>query len=214
MARDIPYSAQIAGIARIMCRERFLCFVNHPRKTHRCSKVLVSGLRPIPPKGGRPRRASRFAFAPSRVRRKASHQEASCLACAHFPKTQVLMLAPKVFRARVLGGYAPPECRLVPWRGFSAKSTVCGLNGFLPSGEPDGTLHLNPRPSGFPRLLRFRLFAPCPNGNSRLRFGKKNCALGVLSFSLQNGIEKDSSGEKGENKGRWSNRGRWVTAIT
>ena len=33
MASEIPYSAQIAGIARIMCRERFLCFLYHLRKT-------------------------------------------------------------------------------------------------------------------------------------------------------------------------------------
>src|SRR5271165_1383429 len=200
VARETPFNAQIPGIVQINCCERVLSLFNHLRKTDRSCNGLVSGLRPIPPEGGRPRQARCFAFALSSFRRAAAQEHASCLACAHFSETQALMLAPK---ARALG-LRLPECRLVPRRGFSAKSTVCGLNGFLPSGEPDGTLHLNPRPSGFPRLLRFRLFAPCPNGNSRFRFGKKNCALGAHFFSPKRN-PKDSSGEKGENKGQWPN---------
>ena len=98
MASEIPYSAQIAGIARIMCRERFLCFLNHLRKTDRCSKVLVSKLRPIPRKAGGSRQARRFAFAPCRVRREAAQQQPSRPARAHFSKTHVLMLPPKALK--------------------------------------------------------------------------------------------------------------------
>jgi hypothetical protein len=45
MARRTRYSAQIPGIARIMCRERVLCFLNHLRETDRRSRGLVWGLR-------------------------------------------------------------------------------------------------------------------------------------------------------------------------
>jgi hypothetical protein len=40
MARRTRYSAQIPGIARIMCRERVLCFLNHLRETDRRSRGL------------------------------------------------------------------------------------------------------------------------------------------------------------------------------
>ena len=45
MARRTRYSAQIPGVARIMCRERVLCFLNHLRETDRRSRGLVWGLR-------------------------------------------------------------------------------------------------------------------------------------------------------------------------
>jgi hypothetical protein len=107
------------------------------------------------------------------------------------------------FDARPPSGLVPPaaDLVLVPRRGLERKSTVCGLNGFLPSARADGSLHLNPQPRS--ALLLLRLFAPCSNVNSRFRFGKKNCALAHLS--LQNGIQK-IPGEKGKNKGKRPNR--------
>ena len=45
MARRTRYSAQIPLIARIKCRERVLCFLNHLRETDRRSRGLVWGLR-------------------------------------------------------------------------------------------------------------------------------------------------------------------------
>jgi hypothetical protein len=97
VARETPFTAQIPGIGQIMCSERVLCFLNYLRKSDRSSTGLVSGLQAIPPEGGRPRQARCFAFALSSFRREAAHDHASCLACAHFPKTQVLMLARKAF---------------------------------------------------------------------------------------------------------------------
>src|SRR5690348_10876184 len=61
----------------------------------------------------------------------------------------------------------------IPTARLTLKSTVCGLNGLLPSAKADGALHLNPRPPGQGRtLLRLRLYAPCSNENSRFRFWK------------------------------------------
>jgi hypothetical protein len=50
-----------------------------------------------------------------------------------------------------------------PTARLQRKSTVCGLNGFLPSAKADGSLHLNPQPRS--ALLLLRLFAPCSNIN-------------------------------------------------
>jgi hypothetical protein len=87
------------------------------------------------------------------------------------------------------------------------KSTVCGLNGFLPSAKADGSLHLNPQP--------LRALAPPPlctvlKRQLRFRFGNKNCASAHLS--LQNGIQKIP----GENRRRKANgpiRLKRMTAI-
>src|ERR1700737_2554366 len=66
------------------------------------------------------------------------------------------------------------------------KSTVCGLNGYLPALRV-GSLHLNPRPSVQGRtLLLLRLFAPSQTA-TRVSVLERKIALG-LTFSLLNGI--------------------------
>src|SRR5215469_5611226 len=74
--------------------------------------------------------------------------------CVHSGKSKTLLKT----------GHAPGfllTLRTIRKASFSArsalwrKSTVCGLNGFLPSAEADGALHLNPQPvSTSSRLLR------------------------------------------------------------
>jgi len=142
-----------------------------------------------------PRANSRLRLKPLLFRSKGgTPRERDSLASAPITNTHSLMLAPKAFGARSAYG----RCRLGPSARPASKSTVCGLNGLRPSAEADGSLHLSPRPvSASSRLLLARLFAPCSNGNSRSRFGKKNCAS--LTFSLQNGIQK-IPGEKGRTK--------------
>jgi hypothetical protein len=81
-----------------------------------------------------------------------------------------------------------------PTARLRRKSTVCGLNGFLPSAKADGSLHLNPQP--------LRALAPPPlcavlKRQLRFRFGNKNCAS--AHFSLQHGIQK-IPGEIGEQR--------------
>ena len=85
-------------------------------------------------------------------------------------------------------------CRPSPTARLQPKSPVCGLNGFLPSAEADGSLHLNPRPL---RALAPPPLCAVPKRQLRFRFGKKNCASAHLS--LQNGIQK-IPGEKGRTK--------------
>jgi hypothetical protein len=118
-------------------------------------------------------------------RREAAINQRSArrLALAPFLDRPFLMLAREPCSARLRRVSSIPTARL------TLKSTVCGLNGLLPSAKADSALHLNPRPSSQGRtLLRLRLFAPCSNENSRFRFGKKNCAS--LTFSLLNGIQR------------------------
>jgi hypothetical protein len=71
---------------------------------------------------------------------------------------------------------SPPaaEFRLVPRRGSSAKSTVCGLNRLLPMLRI-GTLYLNPRPRS--ALLHLRLFAPCWKRKLTVPFRKEKLRL-------------------------------------
>ena len=84
-------------------------------------------LRPHPPKGGTPSRETP-RFGPF---------QSTLFGCS-------LTLEPGL----------QPGFVLVPRRGPERKSTVCGLNRFLPSAEPDGSLYLNPRPvSQSSRLL-------------------------------------------------------------
>ena len=141
-----------------------------PRQTQVRLKPLLF-LRPRPPKGGTPiRETPRF--------------------CTHYEYP--------FFDARPEGLRSSVRLRRMssrPTARLSRKSTVCGLNRFLPTLRV-GALHLNPRP---PVLgsCSYASLRRAGNGNSRFRFGKKNCAS--LTFSLQNGIEK-IPGEKGRTK--------------
>jgi hypothetical protein len=54
------------------------------------------------------------------------------------------MLARERARSACGGSRPSPTARL------QCKSTVCGLNGFLPSAKADGSLHLNPQPRSAP----------------------------------------------------------------
>jgi hypothetical protein len=89
-----------------------------------------------------------------------------------------------------------PACggfRLVPRRGSSTKSTVCGLNRLLPMLRI-GTLYLNPRPRS--ALLRLRLFAPCWKRKLTFPFWKEK--LRLAHFSLLNGIQRFRERREGE----------------
>jgi hypothetical protein len=159
-----------------------------PRQTRVRLKPLLF-LRPLPPKVGTPR-------------------ERDSLASAPFRSTPPFMLARARARSRLAG------CRLCPTARLRRKSTVCGLNRFLPTLRV-GALHLNPRPL-------FGALAPTPlcavlKRQLRFRFGNKNCAS--AHFSLQNGIQKILRRE-GENEGQWPNRNgdghstKQITLIT
>jgi hypothetical protein len=133
-----------------------------PRANSRLRLKPLLFLRPLPPIGGTPiRETPRFC-----TRHEYPFFDAR----------------PEGFRSsvRLRRMSSHPTARL--WR----KSTVCGLNRFLPSAEADGALHLNPRPpvrgscsSASLRRAKRQL---------RFRFGNKNCAS--AHFSLQNGIQR------------------------
>src|SRR5271166_808397 len=126
---------------------------------------------------------------------------------------RLFRVSPKNIQSLMLAGSG---CRLVPRRVSSVKSTVCGLNGFLPSARADGSLHLK---SSTPECLRgscaYAFLSPWSNGNSRFRFGNKNCALLIfLSKTESTGFR----GEKGRTQDEWPNpagrvAGRGMTAI-
>ena len=158
MARRTRYSAQIPGIARIMCRERVLCFLNHLRETDRRSRGLVWGLR-----------------------------------CAHFSETHVLMLASKAFELE----HRPHRVSSCTTARLRLKSTVCGLNGLLPTLRV-GALHLNPRPRS--ALLRLRLFAPCWKRKLTFPFWKEKLRLAHFFSPKRN---PKIPGEKGRRKATW-----------
>jgi hypothetical protein len=66
--------------------------------------------------------------------------------------------------------------RLSPTARLQRKSTVCGLNGFLPSAKADGPLHLNPRP--------LRALAPpplCAVLKRQLRFRERREEQGQMA---------------------------------
>jgi hypothetical protein len=91
--------------------------------------------------------------------------------------------------------------RLSSTARLQRKSTVCGLNGFLPSAKADGPLHLNPQP--------LRALAPPPllrraQRQLRFRFGNKNCA----SLIFLSKTESKRFRERLEKKGKWPNRKR------
>jgi hypothetical protein len=187
-----------------MCSERVLCFLNYLRKSDRSNTGLVSGLRAIPPEGGRPRQARCFAFALCSFLREAAHGQASCLACAHFPSPQVLMLGPKVFgldlwgatpprvssstRARLqrqeyrLRRKRPPPIRRAG-RCSPFKSSTLGLAG-APAFSPFCAV--------FERQCTFSVL-------------ERKIAPWAAHFSLQNGIQKISPERRGENEARWPN---------
>jgi hypothetical protein len=93
-----------------------------PRANSRLRLKPLLFLRPLPPKVGTPRKRDSLASAP-------------------ITSTHSLMLAPEGFRSsvRLRRMSSPPTARL------RRKSTVCGLNRFLPTLRV-GALHLNPRP--------------------------------------------------------------------
>ena len=93
-----------------------------------------------------------------------------------------------------------------PTARLSRKSTVCGLSSLRPSfaGSPPFKSSTPDKRGSCARASLRR----AGNGNSRFRFGKKNCAS--LTFSLQNGIEKILRRE-GENKANGPTE--MVTAI-
>jgi hypothetical protein len=154
-----------------------------PRQTRVRLKPLLF-LRPLPLIGGTPR-------------------ERDSLASAPITNTPFFDARPEVFRSsvRLRRMSSRPTARL--WR----KSTVCGLNRFLPTLRV-GALHLNPRPL-------FGALAPTPlcavlKRQLRFRFGNKNCAS--LTFSLQNGIQK-IPGEKGKQRPMAQSGSCRMTAI-
>jgi hypothetical protein len=183
MARETPHSAQIPGIARIMCRERVPCFLNHLRKTDRC-RGLVSGFRPIPLTAGGPGQARRFALCNSQ--------------------------SPP--RGGTPTGESPRFCPLFREPCFDARSKAFGARARLRRVSPCPTARLQReeyrlRLKRLPPIRRGERFpsfksstaetfgalpltplARWSNGNSRFRFGEKNCAS--LTFSLRNGIQR------------------------
>jgi hypothetical protein len=156
-------------------------------------RELTLELRPIPPKGGWPRQARGLACAPARVRRDAAHQNARRLPSARLVRPHTLMLAPKAFGLEPrFAGY-----HLVPRRGSSAKSTVCGLNGFLPSAKADGALHLNPRP---PLSRGSCAFASLRRGQTATHVSVLERKIAPRSLFLSKTESKDS-GREGERRG-------------
>ena len=215
VARETPFTAQIPGIAQIMCSECVLCFLNYLKKSDRSSTGLVSGLRAIPPEGGRPRQARCFAFALSSFLREAAHGQASCLACAHFPSPQVLMLGPKVFGLELWGATPsrvswcttarlqrqeyrlrrkrPPPIRRAGRRPPTFKSSTLGLAG---------ALAFSPFCAVFERQCTFCVL-------------ERKIALWAAHFSLQNGIQKISPERRGGERSAMAQPGgRRVTEIT
>src|SRR5258708_1428836 len=104
------------------------------------------------------------------------------------------MLARQRARSACGGPRPSPTARL------QRKSTVCGLNGFLPSPKADGSLLLNPQPrSG---LLVLRLSAPCSNVNC-VSVLETKIAPRLIFLSK---TESRRFRERLENKGKWPNR--------
>ena len=88
-------------------------------------------------------------------------------------------------------------CRLVPRRGSTLKSTVCGLNGLLPTLRV-GALHLNPRP-------RSGALAPSPlcavlKRKLTFPFWKEKLRLAHFFSPKRN---PKIPGEKGRRKATW-----------
>ncbi len=132
-----------------------------PRQTQVRLKPLLF-LRPLPPKGGTPMRETpRF--------------------CTHY-EYPFFDARPEGFRSsvRLRRMLSRPTARL------RRKSTVCGLNRFLPTLRV-GALHLNPRPP-VRGSCSYSLFAPCSNVNCVSVLETKIAPR--AHFSLQNGIQK------------------------
>ena len=97
---------------------------------------------------------------------------------------QSLMLAPKVFgaRARRRRVSSCPTARLQrqEYRLRLKRLAPIRPGGWFPPFKSS-------TPEGLRGSCAYAFLSPWSNGNSRFRFGNKNCAL--LIFSLQNGIQ-------------------------
>jgi len=204
VARETLFTAQIPGIAQIMCSERVLYFLNYLKKSDRCSTGLVSGLRAIPPEGGRQRQARCFAFALSSFRREAAHEHAGCLACAHFPKTQVLMLAPKAFGLELWGAtpspaswYTTARLQRQEYRLRRKRPPPIRRAGRCPPFK-SSTL-------GLPGALCVFTFLRRVRTATHVSVLERKIAPWAAHFSLRNGIQKISPERRAENEVRWPN---------
>jgi hypothetical protein len=121
--------------------------------------------------------------------------EARRLARVPSKNMQSLMLAPKVFgaRARRRRVSSCPTARLQrqEYRLRLKRLPPIRPGGWFPPFKSS-------TPEGLRGSCAYAFLSPWSNGNSRFRFGNKNCALLILS--LQNGIQQ-IPGREGENEG-------------
>jgi hypothetical protein len=199
VARETAFTAQIPGIAQIMCSDRVLCFLNYLKKSDRSSTGLVSGLRAIPPEGGRQRRATCFAFALSSFLREAAHGHASCLACAHFPKTQVLMLGPKVFGLE-LWGATPSRVSWCTTARLQRQEYRLRRKRPPPIRRAGRCPPFKSSTLGLPGALAFPPFLRRVRTATHVPVLERKIAPWAAHFSLQNGIQKISPERRGRPK--------------
>src|SRR5271166_6622992 len=104
----------------------------------------------------------------------------------------------RIFDARpeALRGSSPPAAG--PTARLQRKSTVCGLNGFLPSARADGCLHLNPRS---PKV--FGALAPTPfyrRGQTATHVSVLETKIAPCSFFSPKRNPPDSGERRGEHR--------------
>jgi hypothetical protein len=148
-----------------------------PRQTQVRLKPLLF-LRTLPPKGGTPiRETPRF--------------------CTHY-EYPFFDARPKVFRSSV----RLQRMSSLPTARLRRKSTVCGLNRFLPSAEADGAVHLNPRPP----VRGSCSYASLRRAQTSTHVSVLERKIAPRSLFLSKTESKRFSGREGENKGQWPNR--------
>jgi hypothetical protein len=116
---------------------------------------------------------------------------------------------------RRVGPGMQPGFVLVLRRGPGRKSTVCGLNRFLPSAEPDGSLHLNPRPvSQSSRLLPSGPFCAVSTGELPFPVWKEKLQC-KPTFLSNSGIDRfPESKEKAQPGASRNGDGQFELTIT
>jgi hypothetical protein len=162
-----------------MCSERVLCFLNYLKKSDHSSTGLVSGLRAIPPEGGRPRHARCFAFALSSFRWEAAHEHASCLACAHFHEDPSFD-AGSAFGLE-LWGATPSRVSWCTTARLQRQEYRLRRKRLPPIRRAGRCPPFKSSTPGLPGLLRFRLFAPSERQRT-FPFWKEKSRLGLLTF--------------------------------
>jgi len=210
VARETPFNAQIPGIVQIICCERVLSFFNHLRKTDRSCNGLVSGLRPIPPEGGRPREARCFAFALSSFRRAAAQEHASCLACAHFSETQALMLAPK---ARALGA-TPPRVSSCTTARLQRQEYRLRLKRLPPIRRAGRYPPFKSSTLGLPEALALSPFCAVSKRQLTFPFWKEKLRPGCSLFLSKTESKRFLRRERGKQRAMAQSGASRTTAIT